>query len=216
LCMLEKNRNYHIQGIEDIRICMYRDKLYGLGVSWEYGKTLNPGVLFLSFEETEGTIYIKDIKPLEYASERCQKNWTMFVNKYTDRLTIVYSHSPLTLLIYDEDLENFEIIKIQSSYDLSQVRGSSNPVYVGDNLIFLVHHTIHNLEKRKYIHLFLKYDKNMNLVSFSDSFYFKEVDIEFSLSILYKEETDQVIIPFSYRDNTSEIVKINFDSIKWN
>jgi hypothetical protein len=199
-----------IKGIEDIRVCEYKGNWYGLGVSWEYGKIEQPCVLFLTFSQKE----ITKITPILYKDDICQKNWTIFTNKDTNKINIVYSHHPFTLLEYDP-INHIHHVTTESysKYDLSHIRGSSAPVKIENEYLFLVHFVMYR-ETRKYAHLFLKYNEIWELTGISEAFYFKEFFIEFSLSILYKDN-HTLLIPFSYKDNSTHMIEVKISTIKW-
>ncbi len=207
-------REYHIKGIEDIRLIYDPscDKYYGLGVTWEYGEYETPSVCFLTFNEDKN---IDNVVQIPYNINICQKNWSFYKNPDNNNIMIVYSHNPLTILEYDKyenKIVNTRII--EPKYDLSSIRGSSNPIRIEDEYLFLVHQTVFDPEnKRRYVHLFLKYSKDWELKNISDSFYFRELFIEFSLCIYQKDQ--MIYVPYSVKDNTTEIVSIPYKDIKW-
>ena len=210
-------RDHFIKGIEDIRICEHKGNWYGLGVSWEYGKIKQPSVLFLTFSDSQKERNkITKITPIPYKDNICQKNWTIFTNKDTNKINIVYSHHPFTLLEYDPINHIYHVItEAYSKYDLSHIRGSSAPVKIGNEYLFLVHFVMYR-ETRKYAHLFLKYNETWDLIGISEAFYFKEFFIEFSLSMLDKDkDKDTLLIPFSYKDNSTHMIEVKISNIKW-
>jgi hypothetical protein len=162
----------------------------------------------------KGNYMIDRVKPIRYRDEICQKNWVLYSEN--EKLYAVYSHHPLTILELDTKFVNTERVVMErySPYDLSRTRGSSIPVRVGNDYLFLTHEVIPK-DTRKYYHRFLRYDNEWNLKGVSEPFYLNNFYVEFSLSIMYNRETDTLLIPFSTRDNTSEIVEMSYSSVNW-
>jgi hypothetical protein len=203
--------------MEDIRLVYdnINKTYYGLGVSWEYGECEIPSVCFLQFDDEKD---ISSVVQIPYETEMCQKNWTAYMDNKD--LIIVYSHHPLTLLKYNIIHNKVDVVKKEYNplYDLSSIRGSANPIRIkedsGDEYyLCLVHQTIFDrMGMRRYVHLFLKYSLDWELKGISDSFFFKELFIEFSLCI-YKEN-EHIVITYSVKDNTTEMVYINYKDLK--
>lgn len=223
----KKIREAHIKGFEDIRLCVHNNKLYGLAVDWEYGEKNHPSVVLLFFEKDEKERYfIRNVRHITYQNTKCQKNWTLLSKD--SKLYAVYSHHPFTLLELsvleahekeEKEEKEYTIDKIQyntNGYDLSEIRGSASPIFIEQKKewLFLVHEVIFK-DTRKYYHRFLRYDQDWNLIGVSEPFYFKNFYIEFSLSILYDDEKDMVMIPYSTRDNSTEMVCADYKNIKW-
>jgi len=151
--------------------------------------------------------------PITYNDNICQKNWTLF--NEGSKMYALYSHHPLTILEIDTENGNYKVIKEQySEYNLRDVRGSANPIRITSDKswLVLVHEVIHK-NTRKYYHRFLRYSDNWELLDVSEPFYFKELFVEFSLSIMY--DNNDIMILYSSRDNTTEMMTVDYSSIPW-
>lgn len=219
-CNLEKKRNSHIKGLEDMRICFNKEtnKLYGLAVDWEHGNNNHPSVIFVYLEKdnSKNSKYVINKGfPITYKDNICQKNWTLF--NEGSKMYALYSHHPLTILEIDPENGNYKLIKEEySDYNLTDMRGSANPMRITSkkSWLVLVHEVVHK-NTRKYYHRFLRYSNNWELLEISEPFYFKELFVEFSLSIMYDNFNEDILIVYSSRDNTTEIMRVGYDSIKW-
>jgi glycosyltransferase involved in cell wall biosynthesis len=217
-CRSEKLRKTHIIGLEDVRICIIEStgKIYGLAVDWEHGRINHPSVILLNFELENGKYIINKVLPITYNDNICQKNWALF--SQDSKLYALYSHHPLIILEIDVESGQFKVIKEKySKYNLIDVRGSSNPLKIGNEWIVLVHEVVQK-NTRKYYHRFLKYSNDWELIDISEPFYFKELYVEFSLSIMYEIFSSSLIyvsIVYSSRDNTTEIMTIDYSKIPW-
>jgi hypothetical protein len=218
-CNSPQQRQSHIKGLEDIRVCKVGKDIYGIAVSWEYGYHDHPSVIyFLMNKNGDGQYVIEQFKAIRFNDKQCQKNWTIFSEN--DRLYTVYSHYPLIVLELDKNFEKDEEIVVQrhNPYDLTRTRGSGNPITIetngtGKNERLVCVHEVIFKDTRKYYHRFLKYDNDWNLIGISQPFFFNTFYVEFTLSTLYIE--GNLYIPFSTKDNTTEIITIEYDAIEW-
>ena len=206
-------RDSHIKGFEDIRVCWHKDKLYGIGVHWEYGKHNHPSIVFFHLPVVDGKHVIDRVMPVTYKDDICQKNWVLFSDGKD--LCIIYSHHPLTILRLDTETGQTTVVKEEySEYDLTNVRGSAIPVRVGEDWLVVTHEVVHK-DTRKYYHRFLLYSSDWKLKQISEPFYFNRFYVEFTLSTMYDQVTNTVLIPYSTKDNTTEMMTISYDKIKW-
>lgn len=224
---LPKVRTSHIDGLEDLKITWITPtQPIGIAVDWERGKHNHPSMVLVHFEKKGKKFALSKVVPIEYGSEECQKNWSIFSEG--GKLYSIYSHYPLLILEINPDTgTSKEYIRRVPPLDLSLIRGSSNPVKDGkDNWMVLVHE-VSQQHTRVYYHRFLKYDKYWNLIGVSYPFYFEKLFVEFSLSIIYEKGTlaatptggaltsggGIVSIVYSTRDNTTEIIEVEEDKI---
>ncbi len=213
-CYKEYSREYYsIQGLEDGRHVFYQDEIYISFTSFEYGK--EPKASLVLTHMNKDTYEIDRIVHLKYEEHKIQKNWVPFV--FQNKLCFVYSYSPFIILSVNPltgDCE--EVLHKNFNYDLSDLRGSASPIFLSHlNQYIIMTHEVAFCETRKYIHRFLLFDEEFNLLQISEPFYFQELFIEFSLSIMYNHITNEIIVPFSIKDNESFICKIPFHSIPW-
>lgn len=213
-----KIRESHIDGFEDIRICVIGSNVYGLAVDWEHCEHNHPSILLLHFNIDNN---ICKVIPITYNNNICQKNWTLFTED--SKLYAIYSHHPLTIIEINPENGDYKIVKEKfSDYNLKDIRGSANPIKISCNSndendennewLVLVHEVVQK-NTRKYYHRFLKYSSNWDLLEISEPFYFKEFFVEFSLSISYR--LSLINIFYSSRDNTTEVMTIEYSKIPW-
>jgi hypothetical protein len=205
---------YAIQGLEDGRHVWYKDEVYISFTSFEYGKEAKASLVLAHMNKE--TCEIDKVVHLKYETERIQKNWVPFV--YQDKLCFVYSYAPFIILeVNPQTGECTEILrKENTNYDLSELRGSAPPIWLKDEEKYLIMtHEVIFADTRKYVHRFLLFDKEFNLLDLSEVFYFHHLFIEFSLSIMYDENTKDIIIPYSYKDGESFLCQIPFNKIPW-
>ncbi len=207
-----KRQYYGIQGLEDGRHIKYNGKTYISFTSFEYGKEAKASMVLTRLNDK---YQIDKIVSLKYHEDRIQKNWVPF--EYEGKLCFVYSYQPFVILSVDPETGNCEeIVNKQYQYHLGDLRGSAPPIWIEKHQCYLIMtHEVIMHGTRKYIHRFLMFDRDWNLLKIGEPFYFKNLFIEFSLSIIYNPKTDKLIIPFSVRDGESFIGTSTFEKIRW-
>lgn len=212
---VQPKRDSHIKGLEDMRLCKWGKNnvdYIGFAVSFQYGPHAHPSVCICHYEKKDDEYYISNVFPTTYNSDSCQKNWAPFVED--DNLLAIYSYHPLTIVKVQPNSGETSIYKIKENniFNLSGIRGSTSPVQLPDgSWIMCVHEVVHR-DTRKYFHRFLMYTKDWEFKDISLPFYFKELYVEFTLSISFKN--NEITVYFSMEDNTSEMLSINLDDIK--
>jgi hypothetical protein len=215
--------NSEIKGIEDGRFIIYKNKLYASFVSLEYG--LNQ-IHSIVLAHINSNFKITHLVPLRYLNNLVQKNWLPVI--YKDKLCFIYSYDPFILLhvdIYSGYCK--ELIKATYNVNLKTFRGSAGPVTIPNKnkvgqrsltQLVLIHEVGFDREKgnsRTYYHRFLEFDENFHLLRMSEPFYFDTLGIEFSLTLIYIESTNQILIYHTIRDNKINKVLIDYNSIRW-
>lgn len=212
-CNVPTIRSSHISGLEDLKIVNCGKRIFGLATSFEHSKHNHPSIVITHLEQDKsGKMIITKVVPTHYEEDKTQKNWAPFW--YNNRFCAIYSHHPLIILDLNADTGNSTyLVNKYTEYDLSDMRGSASPIQMknGDWLV-LVHEVVQK-DTRKYYHRILKYSPTWDLLEISNPFYFQKLFVEFSLSMYLEKEN--LFIPFSTEDNTTEIVTIPLEKIAW-
>ncbi len=224
----------NIQGLEDGRYIIYKSKLFAGFVSLEYG--INP-IQSIVLAHINSNFKITHLIPLRYSNNLIQKNWLPVI--YKDKLCFIYSYDPFVLLHVDIYTGYCtELIKATYNVNLKTFRGSAGPVLIKSKQLVLIHEvgfkqptnpggevgfkqqlTNPSREEksytRTYYHRFLEFDENFHLLRISKPFYFDTLGIEFCLSLIYLDSTNQILIYHTIRDNKINKLLIDFNSIQW-
>lgn len=207
--LVPKQRQAHVQDLEDIRIVLWQDELFGIATTNEYGDNEYPSQVLCHFTK-DGDI--DSIVQLDYCPDRVQKNWCPFV--YKGQLACVYDYEPFVLLHIDRDGTCHEILRKYQPYHLRHFRGSSSPIYCNDR-IYQVVHIVYYHKKRKYVHRIVEYDDSFSVLKVSKPFYFEQQGIEFCLGFAYDDKQSVFYIHYSTDDNTSNLAEVPLSSIQW-
>jgi hypothetical protein len=202
-------------GLEDVRIARWENKLFYSGVRRDT-TTNGTGRMELSEIDTSGEV------PKEVSRQRlpapgdnksyCEKNWMPILDM---PYHYVKWSNPTEVVKYDPENKTTETVflgnYVQKSYDY---RGGSQVIPYKDYRICISHSThLYNSESGRknadYFHSFIVWDKDWNVVKYSDLFNFIGAKIEFSCGMC--EYEDDIIITFGYQDNAAYILRVPGD-----
>lgn len=146
--------------------------------------------------------------------KRVDKNWVFYNSKEGDdwELKVIYEWYPLKIYDiredtgkkYSWDLINEKIIKVPERF--KHFRGSSCGYNYNNEIWFICHTAYGKIIKpreRQYYHVFVIFDKNMNLLRYSNEIKLTSRNIEFCLGLIVKN--NEVILTYSELDKTSKI-----------
>jgi hypothetical protein len=207
------NPLWEFHGLEDARLVKWNDKLYQTGVRRDTtpngeGRMELSEIVLSDFECTE--ISRQRIPMPEDRKSYCEKNWMPIIDipfhyvKWTN---------PTEIVKYDPITKTTEVIldKKEKISEIGDPRGGSQVISYKDYYIALTHEVnlFNNIQEQKdgiYRHRFLVWDKNWNIVAFSDLFDFMDARIEFSCGMcLYKGD---LLITFGFQDNAAFLLQI--------
>ena len=199
--------NSHIRGLEDVRVSVYKDKLYFTATSYKEFIYDKISIVHGEYDSANGEFvnYIGIESPFNHM---CEKNWVCFpeTNHY------IYSWSPLRIGIIEGNKFNTKIT-YNTLPIFQHMRGSAAPVKFGDKWMVLVHF-IEDSTPRKYYHCFVKLDKAYSPESISLPFYFCENSIEFCVSCI-KQDDNTIVCFTSLNDCDPRKVTIPLSNLEW-
>ncbi len=199
-------------GLEDVRITKWNGKLFYSGVRRD---TTTNGTGRMELSE----IVLEDNSPKEIDRRRlpapgdnnsyCEKNW-MPINDMPYHY--VKWSNPTEVVKYDHENKTTEQVFLGSyvskPYDF---RGGSQVIRWKDYRICLSHSTnLYNSESGRknadYWHSFIVWDKDWNVVKYTDLFNFMGAKIEFSCGMC--EYRGDIVITFGYQDNSAYVLRV--------
>jgi len=191
-----KNDDFYV-GLEDIRLFDNNGTIaYSSNrVLPSRDISIETGVLDLE------TGSVKDSIILESLNQRSvEKNWV-----FCGPGVMIYEWSPLVIgEISGPRLSN--IRKIETPSCFRGLRGSTNGVYMGDEIWFICHVVSHE-KRRHYYHRFVVLEKaTYRVKKYTDLFTFGGVRIEYTLGFVFIK--DQILIGYSSMDRETKIASI--------
>jgi len=201
-------------GLEDGRLFRWDNKLFLSGVRRD---TTTNGQGRMELSELEvGEDTVKEIArtrmPAPGANATyCEKNWMPIIDQPYHY--VKWSNPTEVVRFNPEDGSTTTVHLDQTKFISGQpdFRGSSHVIPYGDHYLALIHEV--NLFKSAigekdatYKHRFLVWDKNWNIVKFTDAFSFMNADIEFCCGAAFFK--DDLLLSFGYQDNCAFILKM--------
>ena len=202
-------------GLEDARIVKWHERIYYCGVRRD---TTTHGEGRMELSEIE---FIDGV-PTEVSRQRmpapppnssyCEKNWMPIADI---PFHFVKWSNPTEVVRYDPVTRTTETVflgtYVQKDYDF---RGGSQVIKWKDYYICISHSVnLYNSEAGRknadYFHSFIVWDKNWNVVKYTDLFKLLGAKIEFSCGMCSHGE--DLVITFGYQDNAAYILKVPGD-----
>jgi len=213
--LLDVDPLWEFVGLEDARLVKWNNKLYMCGVRRDT-TTNGEGRMELSELAFEGQ-KVKEINryripaPLKNDSY-CEKNWMPVLDQ---PYHFVKWSNPTEVVKFNTSTGTTDQVHLDESKFIPGVpdfRGSSQVIPYGDYYFAVLHGV--NLTKSKlgekdgsYHNRFIVWDRNWNIIKYTDSFSFMKADIEFSCGACFVD--DDLLISFSFQDNAAFILKMS-------
>jgi hypothetical protein len=190
-------------GIEDVRLFNFNEELYFIGSLYNSEKNK---VQIVSNKYKLGNDYEPIIINPSFKTDfNWEKNWVFFNNN--NDLNIIYKWYPIYICKINYETKELNLIKSIENLPpiFNKFRGSTCGIEYDNKIWFIVHqqNTV-VLEIKNYLHNFVVFDKNMNLLGYSDAFNFENKLVEFCIGMIISN--DNFIITYSTLDSTSNIV----------
>jgi len=201
-----------VTGFEDVRLIEFKNAIWCVCTC----RLTNPAgdneiVLFKLNSEYKME---KILRLKGYEDNRCQKNWTPFVEN--NELYILYSSEPTIILKPDLETGQCEIIKkIETTYDYSRYRGSSQLLPYNNGYLYIIHEVTFRDNRRYYLHRFVFMDSNHKIQQVSPIFYLVNKTIEFVSGMSYDHLKQNVYITLGYEDKKAYLVKLAITEIEY-
>lgn len=198
-------------GLEDVRLTKWDGKLFASGVRRDT-TTNGQGRMELSEIVLDEGEY-KEVSRFRIPApppdnSYCEKNWMPVIDM---PYHYVKWSNPTEVVRVDPDKKTCETVflgnHVQSPYDY---RGGSQVIPYGDYRIACVH-TVNLFKSEagrknaRYRHCFIVWDKDWNVVRYTEPFSFMEGEIEFCAGIA--EHNNKILITFGFQDNAAYILE---------
>jgi hypothetical protein len=189
-------------GIEDVRLMALENEIYFMGSM--YNPLSNKiQVVSNKFDVSANKFEPIFLTPSFKTTNHWEKNWVFF--NLQGRIGVIYKWSPLYICGINYKKKNLVLIKQNSNVPdfFSRLRGSTPGVEYDDKIWFIAHiYKVVN-QKRIYLHLFVCFDKSMNLLSYSDPFNFENNVVEFCIGLVINN--NNFVITYSVLDCSTKL-----------
>jgi len=204
----ESNKDYI--GIEDVRFFNFNQEIYYIGSYYHNNKVnivsgiYNLGDTFLSNRIITPSF---DTDP-----NKSEKNWCFFNNN--GELNVIYNWFPLHICKINYETKKLDLIKTKNMPEyFHSIRGSTPGLEYDDKIWFIVHYSEDFLCKKNYIHMFVVFNKDMDLIGHSRSFKFRNCIVEYCMGMILNNKNN-FVITFSLLDKTTELFILSNSFVK--
>jgi hypothetical protein len=191
-----------LNGIEDVRLYVFNNEIYFIGSSFNkyQDKVMIVSNKYNLNDNKFDKIYITPSFDTNFFWE---KNWVFFENN--GKLNIIYKWYPIYICEIDYKTQKLDLVKQIDRIPefFNKLRGSTNGVLFDDKIWFITHLQRDVFEKKMYIHVFVVFDKNMNLIGFSNPFNFENALVEYCIGLLINN--NNFVMTYSTLDCTTKL-----------
>lgn len=212
--ILNNFNNYSIPyiGIEDIRLFNFNNEIYFIGSA--YNKNTDK-ICIVSNKYNLGSNKYKPIfiTPSFKTTNNWEKNWVFFNNN--NELNVIYKWNPIYICKINYNTQKLDLIKENSDVPdfFTKFRGSTNGIEYENNIWFIVHIQNKLFEGKKYYtHVFVCFNKNMELIGYSNEFNFENNIVEFCIGLIINN--NNFVITYSTLDKTTKMCVLSSDYVK--
>lgn len=199
-------------GIEDVRFFVHNKVIYYIG---SYCDETDQKIKIVS-----GVYNINDTKliptiitPSFHTDNNWEKNWVFFNNN--GDLNVIYKWKPLYICKINYDTKQLDLISSNNDVPdfFNMFRGSTNGIEYDNKTWFIVHYSRKINDKNCYLHVFVVFDKQMNLLGYSNPFKFKDCIVEYCIGMEINNSTNNFIITYSLLDKSTHLIVLSHSFI---
>lgn len=218
---LNKDPKWHFIGLEDARLFRWNDKLYLCGVRRDHIDNKGTGRMDLCEIKFTGAGYEEISRSYIPApngdKSYCEKNWMPILDRPYD---FIKWTNPVEIASYNikDKTTSSTIVEHDKGYAFSRdIRGSSQVIPWKDHYIAITHEVwLYNdrigRKDGRYMHRLVVWDKNFQIVNYSEDFSFMKGEIEFAAGMAMCG--DDVLISFGFQDNAAYVLKMPQDILQ--
>lgn len=198
-------------GLEDARLFEWEGKLYTSGVRRDLDKVGTGRMELCQIEINDETVVEKTrfrIPPPKNKDSYCEKNWMPILDR---PYHYVKWSNPTEVVKVNEQNGSSETVFLGDRHDIGRdIRGGSQLVPWKDYYIAITHEvdlfkSETNRKDAVYKHRILLWDKNFNLIKWSDDFSIMGAQVEFCVGLA--KEGSNFLMTFGYQDNAAYVMK---------
>jgi hypothetical protein len=215
-----------VNGLEDIRLFMWNDQLYGLTCTRLTCDIPQIALIKIKLTDTRAVVVSKELLVGPDGEQSCQKNWMPYISN--GHLYIIYSHEPFTRLHYSTN-KSTAVTSKDSSFtgnvldvslrhslpiNLSTFRGSGSPIPYKDGYLAVIHEVLF-CPHRVYVHRFVMYDKMMTTIkAVTLPFYFFSKGIEYVCGFCMDHSGKNLLLSMGVNDAEAHLVKVSIETVE--
>jgi hypothetical protein len=222
------------EGIEDIRLYVFQDEIRFIGTTLSYSNEKDKLRIIQGTYDISLGILTNGCVISPPTDTYCEKNWIPLIDEQEQKEYFIYKWCPMEIgMIVDNETNNTKSLKIVKTHQtnpfiFSKIRGSTPfiPFYKRnehkghesndpDYLIGLVHYSEETVPRQYYHRLVLMDVKTFEIKSYSDSFCFEKIGVEFCIGFTILNSKFVFWISQMDRDPLMIEIDITYFDNKW-
>jgi len=204
----ETRTRYPVHGFEDARLFAWRDKWWATATVCDFTEHGSREIALFPIEN-DGTIVRAE--PLRGPwSMHAQKNWMPLVDG--GALSFVYAAAPTTIVSLYRPDGPLDYSPAGCTFGHGRLRGGSQGVRVDGGWLFVVHDVAFPASGRIYLHRFVFFDAQHQLLSMTDPFYFEKLGIEFCAGLA--QVGDKLVASYAVNDGSARFGVFEWEAIR--
>ena len=207
-------------GLEDVRLVVWDGKLYGTGVRRDTTTNGQGRMELAELEYIDGKITEVSrvrIPPPKDPNSYCEKNWMPVINQ---DYTYIKWCNPTEVVRVNPINKTSETIHLGQYYSApNDFRGGSQVIPLGgDGYHFAIVHEVdlfrseHDRKDAVYRHRFIVWDKDWNVVKYTNDFSMMNGHVEFAVGMCHYDN-DEILITFGFQDNAAYILRTKLQDV---
>ena len=199
-------------GIEDIRLFNFNNKIYFIGSAYNSNEQ-KIKIVSGEYQLGENKFSYKYISPSFQTTNNWEKNWVFLNNN--NSLNVIYKWYPIQICKINYETQMLDLLEEKSNIPnfFSKFRGSTNGLEFDNKIFFITHFHRNYLNKKNYLHVFVVFDKNMNLLGYSEPFNFENLLVEYCIGLELTDNNNFIVL-YSTLDKTTKLVVFRYSYIK--
>jgi len=199
-------------GVEDVRFFVHDNAIYYIG---SYCDEIDEKIKIVSgiYNINDTNLIPNIITPSFHTNNNWEKNWVFFNNN--GDLNVIYKWKPIYICKINYDTKKLDLLKSNDNVPafFNIFRGSTNGIDYDNKIWFIVHYSKKLNDKNCYLHVFVVFDKQMNLLGYSNPFKFKACIIEYCIGMTINNNTNNFIITYSLLDRSTNLIVLSHSFI---
>jgi glycosyltransferase involved in cell wall biosynthesis len=204
-----------VVGPEDCRLFYWQGRRWCSATRMELSddpvSTWGVAIHLLEIADDGAVLSTQRLNPPE--KRLAEKNWMPYVDG--DRLFFVYTCDPLVVLEVLPNLTVVEHVRLEPHLALDHLRGGTNVVRIGSDLVCLTHEVTYEGGNRVYLHRFLfLHGETLRIEAVSDPFKFGDTFVEFAAGLAVSPARNSLLITFGCQDREAFMCEISLRELE--
>jgi tetratricopeptide (TPR) repeat protein len=198
--------NYPVHGFEDARLFYWQGAWHATATVCDFTEDGQREIAILDIDDGGAIVRAQPLRGPW--SGQAQKNWMPLVDE--GNLKFVYAAEPTTIFSFNDG--HVLDFSADCAFGHGRLRGGSQGVKVDGGWIFVVHDVAFPGSGRFYLHRFVLFNEQLQIVSMSDLFYFERLGIEFCAGLA--RVNGKLVASYAVNDGSAKLAIFEWEAVR--